>query len=278
MNKYLIEKLRWEEHCLRNIEYFITLYRPNSIDKTEHSLCPEVANRIIALFTSSMYPIECEVEFNEDGGILKIENLLSKAEPQPQQYDSNNPEFFVLPSPCVVNSKEPKVPEFIKEGRGFRINTCEGLHPTEARNPKQSERFKELLEEAYRTYLDKNQDYSPANAVYTGEIGIIVREWDKFCRICNLNGIEFPVVKPDIDNLIDAVENRRVPQDCDGGDFTEMVNEMVSELKTISKKCEFNWKDIKPKDAVNEPLADAWKDMAVYAFIGLLVHEGVWGR
>ena len=67
------------------------------------------------------------------------------------------------------------------------------MHETEKRNPNQAARFKQILEEMYTTHLDKNADYSPANILGVGEIGIVVRMWDKMTRLMNLLGFRINV-------------------------------------------------------------------------------------
>jgi len=67
------------------------------------------------------------------------------------------------------------------------------LHETEVRCPNQSARFREILDEMYLTHLDKNADYSPANVLGVGELGIVVRLWDKMTRLMNLLGFEVQV-------------------------------------------------------------------------------------
>lgn len=64
------------------------------------------------------------------------------------------------------------------------------LHPTEVRCPKQVIRFAEILGQMYRVHLDKNADYSPANILGTGDLGVMVRLWDKVARMMNLVGFQ----------------------------------------------------------------------------------------
>jgi hypothetical protein len=45
----------------------------------------------------------------------------------------------------------------------------------------------------YRTHLSKNADYSPANILGTGEVGVVVRMWDKMARLMNLFGFDLKV-------------------------------------------------------------------------------------
>lgn len=66
-------------------------------------------------------------------------------------------------------------------------------HETEIKNPNQSIRFREIIETMYQTHLDKNADYSPANVLGVGEIGLVVRLWDKMTRLMNLLGFEIDV-------------------------------------------------------------------------------------
>lgn len=66
-------------------------------------------------------------------------------------------------------------------------HTCT-KHPTEERCPQQVKGFREILVEMYQTHLDKNQDYSSANILGMGEIGLATRLWDKVVRYVSLMG------------------------------------------------------------------------------------------
>lgn len=63
-------------------------------------------------------------------------------------------------------------------------------HITEQRCPNQSRAFREVLGKMYRTHLDKNADYSPANILGAGELGLVTRLWDKVARLMNLTGFK----------------------------------------------------------------------------------------
>jgi hypothetical protein len=67
------------------------------------------------------------------------------------------------------------------------------LHITEQRCPGQCKAFAEVLGHMYRVHLKKNADYSPANCLLTGEVGLATRLWDKIARILNLTGFVFDV-------------------------------------------------------------------------------------
>ena len=69
-------------------------------------------------------------------------------------------------------------------------------HPVEAKSPNQSQAFIETVMKMYRLHLDKNMDYSSANIMGTGEVGSIVRLWDKMARLMNLLGFRIEVSKP----------------------------------------------------------------------------------
>ncbi len=68
------------------------------------------------------------------------------------------------------------------------------LHPTEVSCPEQSAEFLSIVMRMYRTHLDKNADYSPANILGPGMVGIATRLWDKLTRFINLSG--FPLKHP----------------------------------------------------------------------------------
>lgn len=70
------------------------------------------------------------------------------------------------------------------------------LHPTEVRCPKQAQAFLEEVMRMYRVHLSKNADYSPANILGTGEVGLVTRMWDKVARLLNLYGFRF-TIQPD---------------------------------------------------------------------------------
>lgn len=62
------------------------------------------------------------------------------------------------------------------------------LHPTELNSPVQCRAFLETVMTMYRVHLSKNSDYSPMNILGTGELGVLVRLWDKIARLLNLLG------------------------------------------------------------------------------------------
>ena len=66
-------------------------------------------------------------------------------------------------------------------------------HFTEERCPEQVREFRKMIEEMYKVHLDKNADYSTANILGTGEIGVVVRLWDKMCRLMSLYGFRVKV-------------------------------------------------------------------------------------
>jgi hypothetical protein len=67
------------------------------------------------------------------------------------------------------------------------------LHPTEVGSPVQCQAFMDVIMAMYRVHLNKNADYSPANILGTGELGVVVRLWDKVARLMNLTGFRLTV-------------------------------------------------------------------------------------
>jgi hypothetical protein len=72
----------------------------------------------------------------------------------------------------------------------WRVKTQLGQHVTEKKCPEQAKGFREIIERMYRVHLDKNADYSPANILGTGELGLATRIWDKSIRYLNLLGFD----------------------------------------------------------------------------------------
>lgn len=70
------------------------------------------------------------------------------------------------------------------------------LHPTEKASPAQCTAFIEQVMKMYRTHLSKNADYSPANIMGTGELGVTVRLWDKMSRLMQLVGFDLEIPDP----------------------------------------------------------------------------------
>jgi nucleoside 2-deoxyribosyltransferase len=68
----------------------------------------------------------------------------------------------------------PKLPELIK-------------------SIEQDHHFINTLMAMYRMYLKKSRDYSTANILGTGEVGLVTRLWDKMARLMNLTGFELKV-------------------------------------------------------------------------------------
>jgi len=66
-------------------------------------------------------------------------------------------------------------------------------HITEQKRPLQAAHFIHTIMRMYRVHLDKNADYSPANIMGTGEIGLMTRTWDKIARLMNLMGFRVEI-------------------------------------------------------------------------------------
>ena len=143
-----------------------------------------------------------------------------------------------------------------------------GPHPTELRRPLQSQRFREIVDKMYQTHLEKNTDYSPANLLATGTIGISTRIWDKTARLANLLGVN--------------IEIGEVWRDNEGSP-SEIVLQLLQNTFALMTLAGFRY-EIKsmtlrpPQKPKFESITDTYLDGAVYNIIGLLEQEGVWGK
>jgi hypothetical protein len=64
---------------------------------------------------------------------------------------------------------------------------------TEQHRPEQCAGFIDIVMGMYRVHLAKNADYSPANILGAGSIGIVTRIWDKVSRLMNLCGFRLEI-------------------------------------------------------------------------------------
>jgi hypothetical protein len=102
----------------------------------------------------------------------------------------------VVKVPGWEKSKKAKAEEKYAQKLGIPIYLYPSVpkkHPTEKRCPKQVRAFMDTIMKMYRVHLSKNADYSPANVIATGEIGLVTRLWDKIARLMNLEGFRFKV-------------------------------------------------------------------------------------
>lgn len=75
----------------------------------------------------------------------------------------------------------------------FYPNEIPPMHSVELQSPSQVKGFVEIIMQMYRVHLSKNSDYSPANILGTGEVGLVTRLWDKVARLMNLMGFRIDV-------------------------------------------------------------------------------------
>ena len=86
----------------------------------------------------------------------------------------------------VVFAKERGIPYYV-------YPAIPKVHPTEMERPEQVAAFIDVVMRMYRLHLDKNADYSPANILGAGFIGVVTRMWDKMARLMNLTGFHIEI-------------------------------------------------------------------------------------
>lgn len=79
------------------------------------------------------------------------------------------------------------------EIEAYRYPDLPPISPTEYKYPIQVSAFMDKLMQMYRVHLKKNEDYSPANIMGAGQIGIATRLWDKTARLMNLMGFDIGI-------------------------------------------------------------------------------------
>lgn len=73
----------------------------------------------------------------------------------------------------------------------------------ETTSPVQCGAFIDTVMDMYRVHVRKNADYSPANILGTGELGVVVRLWDKIARIMNLKGFRVQIAGSTFEEPLD---------------------------------------------------------------------------
>jgi 5'-nucleotidase len=135
-----------------------------------------------------------------------------------------------------------------------------GTHPTEIKSPIQAREFKDIVNEMYLVHLRKNFDYSPANILATGRLGLVTRLWDKVARFCNLTGY-----------TVTVIDEKSI------GEILFYTMSQVFWKSGMLIKLALNKTGIM-KSPKNESIEDSLMDMAVYAIIGLLLRRDKWGK
>jgi hypothetical protein len=94
----------------------------------------------------------------------------------------------------------------------FKTDTAEyntKTHPTEVKKPKQTSAFIKIMTKMYSVHLDKNQDYSSANILGTGETGLATRIWDKVARLMNLVGYRIEIESSSFETPVEPKNESR---------------------------------------------------------------------
>jgi hypothetical protein len=92
---------------------------------------------------------------------------------------------------------------FEKEIPAYVYPAVPSVHSVEASAPVQCNAFMQTLMTMYRIHLSKNADYSPANILGTGQVGVVVRLWDKMARLMNLMGFKLKVETSEYDEPLE---------------------------------------------------------------------------
>lgn len=108
----------------------------------------------------------------------------------------------IVMTPDWERSAGARVERAFAEARKIPVHVYPDLplvHPTEYNRPQQVRAFIDVVMQMYRVHLDKNADYSPANILGAGEIGLMTRVWDKISRLMNLMGFRIEISQSKFD-------------------------------------------------------------------------------
>lgn len=150
--------------------------------------------------------------------------------------------------------------------------------------------WKELNEDYYTIMCKKNQDYSPANIVYSGVPGVLIRIWDKTCRLFSLFNVQIPnylvifdarktELKEEIRDVLSGKVKPRNMFNSTAQNIQFTIDELIDKkFVHIEKECQVDFSKFKELDPQNESILDAFKDLEIYTRIGHLRYLGKWGR
>lgn len=115
---------------------------------------------------------------------IKHQEIISRCDALYVLRDSVNQELSKTVCENIIYAAKIDIPIYMHD----QVLGNLPLSLTEVRCPEQVKAFMEVIMKMYRVHLRKNADYSPANILGTGTLGVIVRMWDKMARIMNLSG------------------------------------------------------------------------------------------
>lgn len=115
---------------------------------------------------------------------LKREELICRCDSVYVLRYNADQELSKVVSSDIIYASRIDIPVYMHD----QVSTNVPLSLTESRCPEQTKAFMEIIMKMYRVHLKKNADYSPANILGTGTLGVTVRMWDKMARIMNLSG------------------------------------------------------------------------------------------
>jgi len=145
----------------------------------------------------------------------------------------------------------------------------------------QTQLWKQMDIDNLNMYLKKNSDYGAANVLYMGTPGILIRIWDKICRLYSLFGIQLP----NFARLFD-IRKEQIKKDLTfmlGKDVDESWLKALHSLidlhfSKLEKECRVDFSKYSERIPQNESILDAFSDLELYARIGNISHRQKWGR
>ena len=149
----------------------------------------------------------------------------------------------------------------------------------------------QLDEEYYQLMCKKNQDYSQSNIVYSGVPGVLIRIWDKMCRLFSLFNVQIPNYLTIFDNnkaemklvLADMLNKRANAPYVGNIDMNHKIQKDMEQyidfvFERMEKACQVDFSKFKEVSPQNESVLDTFKDLEIYTRIGHLRYLGKWGR
>jgi len=123
---------------------------------------------------------------------------------------------------------------------------------------------------------------SPANIIYSGVPGVLIRIWDKTCRLFSLFGVQIPnyltIFDTHKNNIFADVDMFESYGDISSATSEKLKKSIHSNFADMERECQVDFSKFKEQTPQNEPILDAFKDLEIYSRIGHLRYLGLWGR
>lgn len=141
--------------------------------------------------------------------------------------------------------------------------------------------WEQMDKENFEMYLKKNSDYSPANILYMGVPGVLIRIWDKVCRLYSLFGIQLPNFAGIFDQRKAKIKEEMaimLKNELDDKWKDSLYLLIDAHFDKLEQECKVDFTKFSERVPKNESIIDAFNDLELYSRIGNIGYRRKWER